>query len=106
MRNRLAAYSCGGSHGIGREARPHRVPVSPIAKWAPKARYLLHASLRLTTRGFPGGTPLEHDVFRRKHVMAALDAAIHVHGPQEDVDGRVKPVQDDVPLFPSENVML
>ncbi len=38
--------------------------------------------------------------------MAALDAAIHVCGPQEDVDGRVKPVQDDVPLFPSRNVML
>ncbi len=38
--------------------------------------------------------------------MAALDAAIPVYGPQEDVDGRVKPIQDDVPLFPSENVML
>ncbi len=38
--------------------------------------------------------------------MAALEAAIHVYGPQEDVDGRVKPVQDDVPLFPSKNVML
>ncbi len=38
--------------------------------------------------------------------MAALDAAIHVYGLQEDVDGRVKPVQDDVALFPSKNVML
>ncbi len=38
--------------------------------------------------------------------MAALDAAIHVYGPQEDVDGRVKPVQDDVPLCPSRNVVL
>ncbi len=37
--------------------------------------------------------------------MAAFDAAIHVYRPQEDVDGRVKPVQDDVPLFPSMNVM-
>ncbi len=38
--------------------------------------------------------------------MAALDAVIHVYRPQEDVDGRVKPVQDDVPLFPSRNVVL
>ncbi len=38
--------------------------------------------------------------------MAALDAAIHVYGPQKDMDGRVKPVQDDVPLFPLKNVML
>ncbi len=38
--------------------------------------------------------------------MAALDAAIHVYGPQEDVDGRVKPVQDDMPKFPSKNGML
>ncbi len=38
--------------------------------------------------------------------MAALDAAIHVCGPQEDLDGRVKPVQDDMALFPLKNVML
>ncbi len=33
--------------------------------------------------------------------MAALDAAIHVYAPQKDVDGRVKPVHDDVSLLPS-----